>query len=191
MTCQAHVTSAQSRRTFLRDVACTGVATVGLLSLLPAPCRAVETLSSLEKNVVPVVMCRKIMSPVRRYIEEGEWDKGRTNVNYCTRVLALRKRMKDAAEQLDGDAFYDAMDIMGEMTTTMTQLDASLYTPLFIPSDEGISVEQKKYQKEAMLFYNDALQYLDTFLSKVPGEALEKAKLAAAKAKYEIRFEFE
>lgn len=99
--------------------------------------------------------------------------------------------MKDAAEQLEGDDFYDAMDIMSEMPNTMSQLDASLYTPLFMAADEGISVEQKKYQQQAFGFYNDALQYLDSFLSKVPGNVLENANQAAAKAKYEIKVEFE
>lgn len=189
--CQAHAAQSQSRRTVLRHFAYAGVATLGILPFIPAPCRAAEKLSSLEKNVVPVVMCRKIMSPVGRYIEQGEWDKGRTNVNYCTRILALRSRMRDASEQLDGDAFYDALDITEEMSNTMTQLDASLYTPLFIPSDEGISAEQRIYQQQAFGFYNDALKYLDTFLTKVPGEAFERAKEAASKAKYEIKFEFE
>lgn len=140
---------------------------------------------------MPVVMCRTIMSPVKRYISEGAWDKGRTNVNYCTRVLALRSRMRDAAEQLEGDDFYEAMEIMGEMSNTMTQLDASLYTPLFIPADEGISVEQRKYQTQAFAFYEDAVGYLDSFLGKVPGASLEKARTAAAAEKYEIRMEVE
>lgn len=99
--------------------------------------------------------------------------------------------MKGAAEQLEGDDYYDAMDIMSEMSNTLSQLDASLYTPLFIPADEGISVEQRKYQQQAFGFYDDAVQYLDSFLSKVPANVLETAKQAAAKAKYEIKFEFE
>lgn len=180
-----------SRRRFLQDAARIGIANVALVPLMPPPSRAADKLTLLEKNVVPVVMCRAVMSPVRRYIEEGAWDKGRTNVNYCTRVLGLRSRMRDAAQQLEGDAFYDAMDIMSEMSNIMTQLDASLYTPLFIPADEGISVEQQKYQQQAFGFYNDAVQYLDSFLSKVPGNALEKAKQAAAKEKYEIKVELE
>lgn len=99
--------------------------------------------------------------------------------------------MREAAEQLEGDGFYDGMDIMGEITNTMTQLDASLYTPLFIASDEGISVEQRKYQTQARGFYKEAVEYLDRFLSIVPSESLEQAKRVADEARYEIRIEKE
>ncbi|KAI0558864.1 hypothetical protein FGB62_182g136 [Gracilaria domingensis] len=136
-------------------------------------------------------MCRKIMTPVKRYIDEGAWDKGRTNVNYCTRVLALRKNMKVVAEQLRGDAYYDALDIAADLDNTMTQLDASLYTPLFIPADEGVSVEQRKYQQQASLYYADAVNYIETFLTKVPTDVLDRARGKAAAARYEISFEDE
>lgn len=129
------------------------------------------------------------MTPVRRYIDEGAWDKGRTNVNYCTRILALRKNMKTVAEQLSGDDYYDALDITADLDNTMTQLDASLYTPLFIPADDGVSVEQAKYQRQASEYYSNALDYIDSFLSKLPTDVLERARSKAAAAKYEISFE--
>lgn len=37
------------------------------------------------------------MKPVYGYIERGQWDKARTNINYCTRQLRLKKMMKDAS----------------------------------------------------------------------------------------------
>lgn len=99
--------------------------------------------------------------------------------------------MRDAAEQLEGDSFYEGMDIMGEMANTMTQLDASLYTPLFIASDEGVSVEQQKYQTQARGYYGDAVAYLERFLSMVPPESLDRAKRVADNAPYEIKMEKE
>lgn len=129
------------------------------------------------------------MTPVSRYIEEGQWDKGRTNVNYCTRILAVRRNMRDSADLLQGDNYYDAMDIMGELDNTMTQLDASLYTPLFIPADDGISPEQQKYQTQARAFYAQAIDLLDGFISLVPETELADARRRAANARYEIKFE--
>ena len=182
--------SKQSRRRVLQYISLLPLASKLVLDH-PSPANAISREKKLESMVTPVIMCQTIMTPVRRYIEEGAWDKGRTNVNYCTRVLALRKNMKETAELLDGDSYFDAMDIMGEMSNTMTQLDASLYTPLFIPSDEGISVEQMRYQREARSFYQDAIKYLDDFLKCIPTDIVSSAKASAAKAKYEIKFEAE
>lgn len=148
-------------------------------------------LTELERAATPVVMCRSVMTPVKRYITDGSWDKGRTNVNYCTRVLALRKNMSAAAELMDDDGFYEGMEIMADLQIIMTQLDASLYTPLFIPSDEGISVEQKVYQNQAFTFYADAISRLDRFLQLLPSESLQKARVAAAGSAYEIAIEKE
>lgn len=146
----------------------------------------------LDKLTAPIIMCRRVMEPVGRYIEEGAWDKGRTNVNYCTRVLAMRKNMRDAADLLTGDAYYDALDIMGEMVNNMSQLDASLYTPLFIPADDGqVTVEQGKYQTQARDFYKDAVDGLDHFLTLIPEDIMDKATSIANATKYEIPIEHE
>lgn len=148
--------------------------------------------ADLESVTAPIVMCRRVMTAVDRYIEEGAWDKGRTNVNYCTRVLAMRRNMRDAAELLEGDAYYDALDTMGEMDNVMSQLDASLYTPLFIPGDDGaITVEQTKYQQQAREFYRLALDGFDKFLSVIPDEVLKRAVDIADRTKFEIRLELE
>lgn len=146
-------------------------------------------LSALETAAVPVAMCRKVLRPVARYIEAGEWDRGRTNVNYCTRVLALPKRIKEAAEFLDDAGYFTAMDAAGELDNLLSQLDASLYTPLFIPSDEGISLPQRKYQDQAREFYAASIAYLDAVLDVLPAESAEKARRAADASKYQIRIE--
>lgn len=169
------------------------IAPVGFLSLTTNAIdvkAAAKKSVNLEKLTAPIIMCRRVMEPVGRYIEEGAWDKGRTNVNYCTRVLAMRKNMRDAADQLSGDAYYDALDIMGEMVNNMSQLDASLYTPLFIPADDGqVTSEQGKYQSQARGFYKDALDGLNSFLNLIPEEVMKIATAIADKTKYEIPIE--
>lgn len=182
-----------SRRDVLRllTVAPLTLATLAGNSGLAAAAAAKKD-GKLDKLTAPIIMCRRVMQPVGRYIEEGAWDKGRTNVNYCTRVLAMRKNMRDAADLLTGDSYYDALDIMGEMVNNMSQLDASLYTPLFIPADDGqVTSEQGKYQSQARGFYNDAVDGLDNFLALVPRDVMEKATSIADSTKYEIPIELE
>ncbi|KAI0562124.1 hypothetical protein FGB62_65g19 [Gracilaria domingensis] len=70
----------------------------------------------------------------------------------------------------------------GASDNTMAQLDASVYTPLFIPTEEGVSVEQRKYQQQASLCYADAVNYVETFLTKVPTHVLDRARGNAAVA---------
>lgn len=181
----ANITSElMSRRTIIRS----------LLSLvllqITGSSEANAASSKLETLVTPIVMCQRLMGPVDKYITQGAWDKGRTNVNYCTRILAMRRNMKDAANQLQGDAYYDALDIMGDMENIMSQLDASLYTPLFIPADEGdITPEQSKYQTQARGFYDQALDGLDRFLKLIPNDILDRAIDIANNTKYEINVE--
>jgi hypothetical protein len=143
-----------------------------------------------EDAVLPVAMCMHVLEPMHRYITAGAWDKARTNVNYCTRVLAIRKKMHTAAEILVDDAFYDGTEFAEELINILTQLDASVYTPIFIASEDGVSPEQRKYQKEAFLFLEEAQSYLNKFMALFPENAVSAAKEAAKSGKlYEIRVE--
>lgn len=159
-----------------------------LATLAPSSAHAAD---NLEKLSTPIVMCRRLMGPIPKYIAEGAWDKGRTNVNYCTRVLAMRRNIRQAAELLQGDAYYDALEIMGDMENVMSQLDASLYTGLFIPTDDDgtVALEQRVYQQQAVAFYEQAVAGLDRFLGLLPNDVLQKAVHMADNAKYEIKIE--
>jgi hypothetical protein len=79
-------------------------------------------------------MCEVVLRALPRYLDRGEWDKARTGISYCTRFLALKKNMQAAAESLGDEEYYDAMDSVTELPELFTQMDASVYTPLFIPS---------------------------------------------------------
>jgi hypothetical protein len=139
---------------------------------------------------MPVAIGIHVFKRVERSINEGSWDKARTNVNYCTRILAFHKKMHTAADTLVGDAFYDGTDIAEELVNTFTQLDASVYTPIFIASEDGVSVEQRKYQKEALDYLEEAHVYLDKFLALFPSSAVSTAQEAAKAGKlYEIKIE--
>ncbi len=166
---------------------------ISLGALFPRAALGAAAKPTLESELTPVVMCRTVLNPVRRYIETGRWDRARTNVNYCSRVLGLKKRMRGAGEFLEGDAYFDALEIAADLDINLTQLDASVYTPLFISGSDddeyGISVEQRKYQNAALNYYDVAVGQLDEYLSKIPPEALEAARALASKQSYEITVE--
>lgn len=187
LSASAHPSAALSRRAILRHL----VALPAAVFLHSSQAHAAKSVTTASL-AAPIIQCRRVLGAVPRYIDAGAWDKGRTNVNYCTRVLALRRNMRDVAERLDGDAFYDGLTLMEDVANAMTQLDASLYTPLFIPGDDGqITVEQRRYQEQAREFYFIAVNGLDRFLSNLPADDLQSATSIANATKYEIDLEIE
>lgn len=172
-------------------------AAIGLGAQLVLPFNAAvvfgKEVPSLETELTQIVMSRSVLNPVGRYIRTGQWDRARTNVNYCTRVLALKKRIRKAAEYLEGDAYYTFLELATELEDTLVQLDATVYTPIFISGaddDEyGVSVEQRKYQNDAVKYYDTVLENFDVLFNNVPDAALQNARDAARKQKYEIPVE--
>lgn len=166
---------------------------ISLGGLFPRAAQCATPKPTVESELTPVVMCRTVLNPVRRYIETGQWDSARTNVNYCSRVLGLKKRMRGAGEFLEGDAYYDALEIAADLEINLTQLDASVYTPLFISGSDddpyGISVEQRKYLNAGLNYYDVAVGQLDDYLSKFPSDVLETVRDLASKQSYEIKVE--
>lgn len=143
--------------------------------------------------MVPVVMCQTVLRPVRRYLSTGQWDRSRTNVNYCSRVLGLKKHIRGAADFLQGDAYFDALGLATDIDITLTELDSTSYVPLFISGSDddefGISAEQRKYQQTALEYYDTAVEQIEQLLSKMPANALNNAVDLARKQKFEISVE--
>eukprot|EP00188_Purpureofilum_apyrenoidigerum_P002086 Plantae.Rhodophyta-Purpureofilum_apyrenoidigerum.ctg22422.p1 GENE.Plantae.Rhodophyta-Purpureofilum_apyrenoidigerum.ctg22422~~Plantae.Rhodophyta-Purpureofilum_apyrenoidigerum.ctg22422.p1 ORF type:complete len:231 (+),score=50.89 Plantae.Rhodophyta-Purpureofilum_apyrenoidigerum.ctg22422:82-693(+) len=163
-----------------------------LLGLITAGVAAAPALAGkdnkFETGLRGVCECERVMQPVRKYIEAGQWDKARTNINYCTRNLRLKTVMKQTSDFFEDP--LEGIEIMAEMENTFTQLDASVYTPIFIPADDGvITPEQKKYQTQAFMYLDEALDYLSNFLKLAPEDKVKKAREEAAKSRFEIKVE--
>jgi len=93
-------------RTSRRDVlSLLGLATAGVAL---APALAAKE-SKFESGLRGICECERVMQPVRRYIEAGQWDKARTNINYCTRNLRLKTVMKQASDFLE-----DPLDVISQ-----------------------------------------------------------------------------
>lgn len=142
--------------------------------------------TDIDSDVRAVMLCQELMEPLPRYIADASWDKARSNVNYCTRNLRLKKAMEAVTEKVlalesDVDAADEGIIIANELNDVFTQLDASLYTPIFIVSDSGISDEQRKYADEALMYWGEVRASLRRFLELLPPE-LEQRNVEAVKS---------
>jgi hypothetical protein len=151
----------------------------------PLPSLATD---AAREGVEAVAMCQHVLGPVRRYVDTGAWDRARTSVNYCTRVLAVRKKMLAGADALSADeAYLTAMEAAAEVPNLFTSLDAAVYTAVFIPAEDGVSLEQREYQQAAYRALGEATGYLDAYLAVFDKDLVAAAKAMAKTAKYEIR----
>lgn len=135
--------------------------------------------SSPSRLPAPRPQCRAALPPIRGYLNAGKWDKARTNVNYCTRVLRLATNIRLYASALGGDSYYDALDVLSDVMNLTTQLDASAYTAGFIPADEGeIPTEAQKYLDQGLAFLDEVEGLMDQLLA-LSGGNVERVKAKA------------
>lgn len=182
-----------ARRTHTRRTVVQGGSALALAVLLspPAPAAAADTSAAARRDGLgTATMCMHVLAPVERYVRDGAWDKARTNINYCTRVLSLRKKMQAAAEAMAGDDDYlTGMEAAGEVAQLLTVADSSVYTAIFIPSEEGVNPEQRQYQRAAFSALSDVNDYLQRFVALYGRDEVDEANAMAKKAKYEIQVE--
>lgn len=102
-----------------------------------------------------IIQAKKILLPVKGYVENQAYDAARTNVNYIINQLQLEKAVNSLIKNsLDVVDDSDAIDVAQEASTrvgnTAAQLDSLIYTIVFIPSESGeITPSQEKYRKQA------------------------------------------
>ncbi|KAK4533193.1 hypothetical protein CCYA_CCYA16G4075 [Cyanidiococcus yangmingshanensis] len=140
----------------------------------------------MDRGVQAVIICRELLEPIPRYVEDGAWDKARSNVNYCTRTLRLKSALRAVTDQLltpeyDLDRHETAKRLVNDLPNLMTQLDATLYTPIFIASDQGVSPGQRKYGNEALDYLGQAKQMLECFLELIPEDVMTRNVEQASK----------
>ncbi len=154
--------------------------------LPPVPSAAAGQYSiGMDRGVQAVIICRELLEPIPRYVEEGAWDRARSNVNYCTRTLRLKTALRAVTDRLltpenDLDSHETAMRLSNDLPNLMTQLDATLYTPIFIASDQGVSPGQRKYGNEALDYLQQAEEMLDRYLELLPTDLVSRNAAAAA-----------
>ena len=77
----------------------------------------------------------------------------------------------------DTDAIDKAADANNRILNTASQLDSTIYTCVFIPSEDGtINPTQEKYRKQSYTFYDSLLKDFDDLINVSPDEELKIAQ---------------
>lgn len=156
------------------------IQTVNAISLVPTEDDYIHALSIL-------IVTKKILEPVEKYIQDAVYDAARTNVNYCLNFLQLQKSvetvLKGSIEYAeDSDMIEKSSEASQRLTNTAVQLDSTIYTCVFIPSEDGeVTPTQEKYRKQSYGFLKDLNNDLDTMISLATEKQLSTAKTQAEK----------
>lgn len=81
----------------------------------------------------------------------------------------------------DSDAIDTAADANSRILNTANQLDSTIYTCVFIPSEDGeITSSQEKYRQQSYTFYDSLLKDFDDVIKVAPEAQLKAAQEIAA-----------
>ena len=85
---------------------------------------------------------RRIIEPTLVFTENQAYDNSRTNAQYILNQLQLQKNVKNLVTSSidfcdDSDAIEEGQEAGNRLTNTLIQYDSSIYTCIFIPSDDG------------------------------------------------------
>ncbi|CAM9442236.1 unnamed protein product [Sphacelaria rigidula] len=171
-----------SRGEFAKNVV--GGAALGLATLftptLTRPAAAVT--ASLDELTANIILAKEVFKPTLQYLKAEQFDAARTNTNYITNFLNIKKNIDalivSASEFVDDvDLLEQAVDRAQEAQALFTNFDASVYTIIFIPADASgvLPPGAEKYLKQAYGFYDDINKLLDFYINLVPPEAREGA----------------
>lgn len=81
----------------------------------------------------------------------------------------------------DTDAIDAAADANSRILNTANQLDSTIYTCVFIPSEDGtVTGTQQKYITQSYMFYDTLLKDFDDVIKVSPAAELKEAEAIAA-----------
>lgn len=141
---------------------------------------------SMVESLSVILASKKILIPVQKYIEIGQYDPGRTNVNYCTKILRIRRAFDNVVLQaqdnpsVDLDKLDAAIELTAVADNNFSQLDSSIYTLIFIPNEGNeLPPNSRKYLVMAQDYYKTVMDSIDAALALgSPQELNEAQKLA-------------
>jgi hypothetical protein len=138
-----------------------------------------------------LVNAKKILAPVKSYVELQGYDNARTNIYYIVNNLSLQKKadalVQSSIDVVDDESKIDlAQESASRIANTASQLDSSVYTVIFIPSEDGsVNPTQQKYITQAYKYYDDFNKDLDDLIQIADGNELLR-KRAFAQAENEV-----
>lgn len=135
-----------------------------------------------------ILASKKVLDPVKLYLDNAAFDFGRTNINYVINQLSVAKYanvlLQGSMEFSENeDALEAAQEAGSEISNLMTQYDSSVYTLIFIPVDDTTGKVSKKEQTFVKMCDNYRVK-VEQALKKLLALGSEK-QLSAAKMKAE------
>ncbi|KAG5182218.1 hypothetical protein JKP88DRAFT_348934 [Tribonema minus] len=187
-----------SRRSFTSSVVLGGAAAAFTAWTHPKVAQAAAPEQTFEDAVATLMVCKAVLEPSHKYFKLNQFDSARTNVNYITRQLGVRKAIGKVI--IEGGAICDdealveeASDLAATADSTFSNYDSSIYTVIFIPPGEDGSLPKgsDKYFNQADVYYDQSVHMLDVFISLAPEDVRERARAKAeARVKELPRFLF-
>lgn len=152
---------------------------------VPSPVAAADGEAAYIDALATLIAARTILAPTQEYVELQAYDAARTNAQYILNQLQFQKCLTgllrssiDFSE--DMDLIEQAQDAANRITNTLIQFDSSVYTCIFIPSDEvNVPDSAVKYRKEANNYYKAFNADIATLLKLGSAAQLESAQRAA------------
>lgn len=146
---------------------------------------------SMVESLSVILASKKILTPVQRYIEIGQYDPGRTNVNYCTKILRVRRALDNVVSQaqdnpsIDLDKLDAAIELTAVADNNFSQLDSSIYTLIFIPNEGNeLPPNSRKYLVMAQDYYKTVMDSIDAALALGSPQELDQAQKLADKMEF-------
>jgi len=135
------------------------------------------------KALATITTSKAIIKPIEGYVKSQAYDNARTNVKYLLNQLQIEKAtstlIKSALEFAgEPDALDDAQEVSAEVGNFLIQLDSTIYTVIFIPSDDsgGVPPSADKYLKMLFGYLANVDKALDKLLAVGSSAQLAEAK---------------
>ena len=144
-------------------------------------------LDSFIGSLAIMMEARTLISPTNQYVEIQAYDNVRNNCQYILNQLQFQKNVKNLIQQSidfcdDMDAIEQAQEAGNRITNTVMQYDSSVYTCIFIPSDDGsVPPSAVKYRNEAQNYYKSFNSDISALL-KLANESQLQAATKKAEA---------
>lgn len=158
-------------------------AAVGALVVLVPKRVLADDEKAFVDALATIVTAKAIVSPIDSYIKARDYDAGRTNVKYLLNQLRIEKAstnlIKGALDFGNPDGpIDDAQEAAANMGNYAIQLDSTIYTVIFIPSDDsgGVPPAAEKYLVMLTGYLNNLTRALDLLISLGTPEQLAQAK---------------
>jgi intergrase/recombinase len=132
-----------------------------------------------------MIEAKVIITPTKQAFTTQAYDKARTNIQYILDQLKLQKKVQMLLRNSidfcdDSDVIEEAQEAANRLTNTAMQYDSSIYTCVFIPSEDGsIPPSAEKYRTEASNYYTLFLQDLEKLLKLGSDDQLQRAQSLA------------